>query len=295
MRLAILWLLLPVISIGADLRIDHVTVAGQSLQAMQANLEKIGIKVGYGGAHTNHATEMAIASFPDGSYIELIARQKNFDPAMLALHPWAKFIGGDAGPCAWAVRPKDFNSEVARLKATGLAIQATPGGRTRPDGTALQWETAAIENEPTGDFLPFLIRDVTPRDKRAYPDGRPANRDESGVLRVIIAVNKIPDAFDRFRAAYPDSGRPLKEVDARFGAQLAWIPDSPVIFAAPLGSSSWVAQRIEKFGEGPCAFILSSKKAVKADWKLQSRWFGRDVKWFDPEQLGWWLGVESQQ
>ena len=295
MRIAALLLVSALIAAGADLRIDHVTVAGQDLQAMQAALRKIGINVEYGGAHTNHATEMAIASFPDGSYIELIARQKNFDPAMLASHPWAKFIDGDAGPCAWAVRPKDFAAEVARLRAAGLPIEATPGGRTRPDGTALQWETAALQNEPNGGFLPFLIRDITPREKRAQPSGKPANRDETGLLRVIIAVNKIPDAFDRFRAAYPDAGKPLKQVDVHFGAELAWIPDSPVIFAAPLGSSSWVAERIEKFGEGPCAFVLSSKKSVKADWKVESRWFGRDLKWFDAAQLGWRLGVEPQQ
>ena len=288
MRLAAL-LLFPLMSLAADLRIDHVTVAGQSLQAMQTRLEIIGIKIEYGGAHTNHATEMAIASFPDGSYIELIARQKDFDPAALAQHPWAKFIEGDAGPCAWAVRPKDFAAGVTRLRERGLKPEVHPGGRARPDGIALQWETASLDDA----LFPFLIRDLTPRDKRAYPAGKPSNRDSSGVLRVVVAVNKIEDAFDRFHAAYPDAGKPLKQIDAQFGAQLAWIPDSPVIFAMPIGSASWVAQRIDKFGEGPCAFILSSKKTIKSGSKLESRWFGRDIQWFDRDQLGWRLGVEQ--
>ena len=283
----------PAIMSAADLRIDHVTVAGKSLYAMREKLAAAGIKVEAGGAHTNHATEMAIASFPDGSYLELIALQPNFDPAMLAQHPWAKFIQGDAGPSAWAVRPRNFDAEVTRLRATGLSVRTTEGGRQLPDGFALQWETAAIGDEGTGVFLPFLIRDKTAREKRAFPSGKAANRDQTGVLRVVIAVRKLSDAVDRFHRAYPDLGHPLKEVDAKFGAELAWLPDTPVIFAAPLGSSSWIAQRIETFGEGPCAFVLGSKKNLKGDWAQQSRWFGRDVKWFDAEQLGWRLGVEQ--
>lgn len=279
---------------AADLRIDHVTVAGADLSAMETRLNSVGIHVEAGGAHGNHATEMAIASFPDGSYIELIARQKSFDPAMLAQHPWKQFIEGDAGPCAWAVRPKSFETEVARLRAAKIPLTETEGGRQRPDGFALQWRTAAPGTGGTGVFLPFLIDDITPRSKRAYPNGKPSNREEIGVIRVLIAVNKISDAVDRFRLAYPDSGRPLKEVDRTFGAEIAWLADTPVAFAAPLGSSSWVAQRIATFGEGPCGFLLSTKKEWKSPASVQSRWFGRDIKWLDPEKLGWWLGVQQE-
>ncbi len=58
---------------AADLTIDHVTVAGKDLKAMQAALTALGIPTEYGGPHSNHATEMALTSFPDGSYLELIA------------------------------------------------------------------------------------------------------------------------------------------------------------------------------------------------------------------------------
>ena len=291
--LSIVTLLIAETMPAADLRIDHVSVAGKSLKAMQEQLAAVGIHVEFGGAHTNHATEMGVASFPDGSYLELIALQPDFDAGTLAQHPWARFIQGDAGPAAWAVRPKDFEDELTRLRATGLKVQDTDGGRKRPDGFLLQWRTAEIGDEGTGVFLPFLIEDKTPREKRAYPIGKASNKDETGVLRVVIAVRKLSDAVDRFHRAYPDLGHPLKEVDAKFGAELAWLPDTPVIFAAPLGSSSWVAQRIEEFGEGPCAFVLGSKKNLKRDWKQESHWFGRDVKWFDAVTLGWWLGVEQ--
>jgi len=49
---------------AADLKIDHVTIAGSSLNPMQANLSTAGIPPVYGGTHPNGATEMAVVSFP---------------------------------------------------------------------------------------------------------------------------------------------------------------------------------------------------------------------------------------
>src|SRR5437588_9487530 len=99
-----------------QLRVDHVTVAGRDLRAMQSALSSAaGLKTEYGGPHSNHATEMALTSFPDGSYLELIAIQKEADPAAVAKHEWRKFLESNAGPCAWAVRPADLGAEIERL------------------------------------------------------------------------------------------------------------------------------------------------------------------------------------
>src|SRR5271165_5820242 len=62
-------------AMAQQLHIDHVTVAGKNVEAMRKALETAGIPTEYGGPHSNHATEMALASFPDGSYLELIAIQ----------------------------------------------------------------------------------------------------------------------------------------------------------------------------------------------------------------------------
>lgn len=94
---------------AADLTIDHVTAAGVDLSTMRARLAAIGIPSEYGGPHSNHATEMALTSFPDGSYLELIAIQSNADAAAVAAHYWSQHMKNDAGPSAWAVRPKDFD------------------------------------------------------------------------------------------------------------------------------------------------------------------------------------------
>src|SRR5271154_3837839 len=118
-----------------ELRVDHVTVAGRDLRAMQKALESAGIKSEYGGPHSNHATEMSLVSFPDGSYLELIAIQPNADPKALAAHEWKKFLEGDAGPTSWAVRPAAFGTEAERLRRAGASVsEARKNGRKRPDG-----------------------------------------------------------------------------------------------------------------------------------------------------------------
>src|ERR1700730_2498916 len=90
--------------IAAELSVDHVTVAGKDVSAMRKRLAAVGLKSDYGGKHTNRATEMALVSFPDGSYLELIGVQPDPDPKMVAIHPWAKFLNGVGEPCGWAVR-----------------------------------------------------------------------------------------------------------------------------------------------------------------------------------------------
>ena len=94
--------LLAVVASAADLRVDHVTFAGRDLKILQAQFAALGIQTEYGGKHTNGLTEMALASFADGSYLELIA---SIDPqAGASSHYWGKFIDQNAGPCAWATR-----------------------------------------------------------------------------------------------------------------------------------------------------------------------------------------------
>ena len=277
---------------AAELTVDHVTVAGKDLRTMQANLAAVGVPCEYGGPHQNRATEMALASFPDGSYLELIAPQREADAKALAAHPWAKFMEGGAGPCAWAVRVKDIQAEVQRLKGAGVAVAApVRSGRTRPDGTRLEWETAQVGQEPNGTFFPFLIRDITPRKERALPGGKPTARDFSGVTKVVIAVSDLEGAVKRYREAY-GLPAPIKQVDAEFGAQLALPGGTGVVLAAPLNSRSWLVARLEQFGEGPCAFVLGSRKTSRLKPARQTRWFGADISWFDTAKLGWHLGFE---
>lgn len=279
---------------AANLTIDHVTVAGSDLRAMLAHLGSIGIRAEYGGLHNNRATEMSLISFKDGSYLELIAIQANADPQALAAHYWSKLMQGNAGPAAWAVRGKDMEAEVERLTAAGIAAQKpVRAGRDRPDGTKLEWETANTGTEPNGTFFPFQIHDFTPREQRAWPSGKPISTDFEGIGQVVIAVRDLGAATERYRKAY-ELSRPTVETDKSFGAKLASFRGTPVILAAPSGDDSWIAQRIERFGEGPCAFILTDAGQERIyQAKQKSHWFGSDVYWFDAESLGWHLGFRA--
>jgi hypothetical protein len=277
---------------AADLKIDHVTAAGKDLKSMRAKLAAIGVESQNGGPHANHASEMALTSFPDGSYLELIAVQSNADPAALAAHYWSKQMQGDAGPAAWAVRPKDIAAEVKRLQAANVPVNApVKSGRTRPDGFQLEWETANVGAEPNGTYFPFMIRDFTAREKRAYPSGKPTTSDFTGVTRVVIAVRDLKASATRYREAYGLQA-PIQQVDANFGAHLALLGGTPVVLAAPLNAESWLVQLLDQFGEGPCAFILGIRNAKRYHAASKTRWFGADISWFDSDKLGWHLGFE---
>jgi hypothetical protein len=280
--------LLPALH-AADLRIDHVTACGADLKAMQDRLSAAGLNSEPGGPHSNHATEMALTSFPDGSYLEQIAIQPKGDPKAIAAHEWSKQMGSDSGPCAWALRPGDLSAEVSRLEKAQIQVKKPErAGRNRPDGVRLEWETAQIGAQTRGTFFPFLIHDFTDRDARAYPSGKPTTGRFTGVSKVVIAVRNLDAAIAVYRKAF-SLPVPKRQTDTTFGAELAWFENTPVILAAPSAESSWLTARIAKTGEGPCAFLLKSS-AQKADGA--TRWFGLTIGWFDAGKLGWRLGFE---
>ena len=295
MRGALILSLLPALLSAADLKIDHVTVAGSSLRELQANLSAAGIPPVYGGAHTNGATEMALVSFPDGSYMELMAPQADADPHLIDRQPWVKFLRGNGGPCAWAVRETDLAAEVKRLRAAGIPVSVpVRGGRQVPDGVRLEWETSDVGLEPRGTFFPFLIRDLTELRLRTFPQTKLVNRDFRGVAKVVIAVRDLDAAIKRYQQAY-GLPAPIKQVDPGFDAHLALLGGVPVVLAQPLTPESWLNDRLDQFGEAPCALVLGASRPGRYHAASQTRWFGIEISWFDPGKLGWRLGFENPE
>jgi hypothetical protein len=294
-------LALPIVASAADLRIDHVTVAGRDLKALRSALSAAGIPSEYGGAHANHATEMALTSFTDGSYLELIALQPQADPVAVAHHDWSAQIRGEAGPTAWAVRVADLDLERRRLQAAHIHVtEPEKSGRARPDGVELRWETAQIgaasadaaqEMASRGTFFPFLIRDLTPRDQRVFASGKPTAPAFRGISRIVIAAKNLPSAIAQFETAYGWRA-PVMQDDAAFGAHLAIFQGTPVVLAAPIGASSWIADRLQRFGEGPCAYVLGVQGTLALKTASQTKWAGVDISWVDNKLLGWHLGIE---
>ena len=260
------------LSAATSLQVDHITVCGASLPEMRKMFGDVGIRTEYGGAHSNGISEMALSSFKDGSYLELIAPVAGTDPSP---HYWGAFMKANAGPCAWAIRgeaPARLERSAADLKAAGVAVETEKAGRKRADGIELKWETARIGPPPQGSFFPFMIADQTPRDVRAFPSGEPTMPKMSGVGYVVVAVSNLADAIQKYRAAF-GLPAPQRQEDPTLGAHLAWFRGTPAILASPAAPNGWLANRLKRFGETPCAFVLGASL-----WPARSRpsaWFGQ--------------------
>ena len=264
--------------IGAvELKVDHVTVAGRDLGALQEAFDAVGIASEFGGKHTNGMTEMAIASFPDGSYLELIAPQP---AASVTGHYWGRFLEQDGGACAWAISVRSLSAEAP----PGIDIAPAASGRKRPDGVELRWTSASVGPGPQGSFFPFLIQDDTPRPLRVYPHGGPSVRGMEGIAFVAVAVRDLDSAIVKWRNTFglPD---PRRQDDVQLKAHLAWFAGTPVVLGAAAESGSWLAQRLEQFGEAPFAFILRAKQLPSAARSRQATWFDNSIGWFDPAVL----------
>jgi hypothetical protein len=293
-------LVLPVVLIlptarAADLNIDHATVCGTNVDALRkALIGATNLPSEYGGPHSNHATEMALVSFPDGSYLELMGIQAKPDSAAVNAHVWSRFLRNNAGPCAFALRVTDINAAVARLKSAGIPVgNPESAGRTRPDGTRLSWETLDEGSGPRGSLLPFLIRDITPRENRAFPSGQPTTTEFGGIGRVVVGVRDLEGAIAQYRKAF-SLPAPRREKDARFEADLAWFEGTPIVLAAGLPESSWLTRRVRDYGDAPVAIVLKATHGVVGSGHL-STWFGHPIFWADEGQPGWRLGIEMNR
>lgn len=290
-RLAFLALAPVVYGGGFHLQVDHATVCGLDLLRMQTQLAAAGIHSENGGKHANRATEMAVTSFADGSYLELIAIQPAGDANAIASHEWSKQMRGSAGACAWAARSNDVPSETKRLTSAGIAVAAPEkSGRNRPDGMRLDWETAQVGPAPRGSLFPFLIHDFTPREARAFPKGAPSSKDFEGISRVVIGVKDLGSAVALYRKAY-GLAAPQQLKDSAMGAHLAVFEGTPIVLANPASPHSWVGERLTTFGEGPVAFVLK-QKGGNYTASSKSTWAAATISWFEENRLGWRMGFE---
>jgi len=270
-----------------EIKIDHASICGSNLDTMRAGFASLGLITDYGGPHASGGTQMALLGFDDGSYLELIAPQK---AGSAGGSGWAKLIAADAGACAWAIGARDLKAEIARLKNMGVEAEGpSAGSRKRPDGTLLEWETARAGPGAPGSLLPFMIEDKSARSLRVQPSASLKGSGFRGIERVVIGVNNLDAATVLFRQAYGWES-PVMEEHPEFGAQLAYFSGSPVILAAPLGKNSWLAERLQKFGGTPIAYLLGVQDLEAArrrfDLAPAAKWFGKNVTWFDREKLG---------
>lgn len=287
------WSALAIVPKPMQIKVDHASVCGSHLDTLRAGFASVGLTTDYGGPHAHGGTQMALLGFDDGSYLELIAPQK---ASMAADSGWAKMIAGDSGACAWAIGTHNLQDDLARFRRQGMNVEGpAPGSRTRPDGKVIEWETATVGPGAPGATLPFMIQDKTAREMRVQPSASVKNSGLLGIAIVILGVNDLDASAGLFRSAYGWQ-TPRTEDHPEFGAKLAYFPGSPVILAAPSGGHSWLSERLKNFGESPIAYLLGTSDigAANTRYKLssKSKWFDRDLAWFDPQKLsGVRLGV----
>ena len=135
--------------------------------------------------------------------------------------------------------------------------------------------------------MPFVIQDRTPRVWRAQPSASVKDIGVRGIAAVVLGVREIDTAGELFRRTYGWEA-PAVEEHGDFG-KTAHFTGTPVILAAPLQKDSWLAKRLETFGDCPAAFLLgtSQPRAAAERFKLSAseKWFGRDLAWFTAEEF----------
>ncbi len=270
---------------GHSLQVDHVTICGPDLTRLQESFAALGLKSEYGGMHASGGTQMAVIGLEDGSYVELVAPARS---GAATDSGWSKLMLGNAGACAWAVGSDDVQKDVGALKSAGLPVDGPfPGGRKKPDGKMLEWQTAALGTEQAGAVLPFIIQDHTPREWRVQPSVSAKDMGLSGVRVVVLGVKELDAAIALFRKAYSWPA-PVQEEHPEFAARLAYFQGTPVILAASIGADSWLTKRLRELGESPVAFLLGGPDFEKASANATlapGKWFGLSVAWFDSEKL----------
>jgi hypothetical protein len=275
-----------------NLSIDHVTIAGATLAPLEQAFSAVGLTTEYGGPHSNGVTHMALLGLADGSYLELIS---SLEPGWADTVFWGAHIVGNGGPCAWAVQVEDVAAEVDRLTALSVPVTAPAYyHRRRPDGRLVEWELAFLGDQGPGATLPFIIRDITPRGWRVRPSASVMGW-LAGVELVIVGVANLAHMARLFQYVYGWSAPELFE-EPLFGARLAYFEQTPVVLAESLTQNDWLAERLARFGESPCAYLLRATtfEAACQHFGLTSstQWFGRPVAWFDPALLqGVKLGI----
>ncbi len=273
------------------MKIDHVSVAWTNLKKLEEAFSHSEMKTEYGGPHSSGLTEMSLLGFDDGSYIELISTIKQGSDSGV----WRRQIEGDGGPCAWAIEVEDIAREVAKAKDLGIpGTGPADYSRKRPDGVSVEWELGFIGEQEPGSVLPFLIKDKTPRWFRVKPSPSVSGGPLKGIGTVVIAVESLEDPVRLFRRLYGWS-EPEVSRDLWDGVLLASFSGTPVVLAVPSGTG-WLAQRLERFGPSPCAFLIDTPDLAGAADRhpLQPRqdWFEGSLRWVTPlKENGMMIGL----
>lgn len=196
------------------LRLDHIVIYVPDLARAMADYTELGFRVEPGGTHAR--TENALISFADGSYLELLALQKNWKRPLIKLAAKLGFIERSAakktdmywrllrwisrgtGIVDWCAGTDDIAATLEQWERAGLDhLGHQAFDRTRPDGQVAKWYLGSAK---TMD-LPFLIEDISARDIRVPATGIDAHPNGAiGISQISLAVDDPEKMRARFEA-----------------------------------------------------------------------------------------------
>ena len=250
------------------LALDHIVIAVNDLDTAIADYRALGFQVLVGGQHPGRTSHNALVVFADGSYLEIIAWR-----APAPEERWYRTLRDHGeGLVDFALLPPNTVQALAEARARGLDTLTGPleGGRVRPDGAQLLWQTA---RHATPD-VPFLCSDITPRALRV-PEGavRTHPNGALGVATITVAVHDLDATLARYQAllgpamsvmltnaAEPTHTNGVRTATLTVGTLVITLQSTPTgAHDAPEVTSARaiaLRQRLASRGEGPCAVGL---------------------------------------
>lgn len=237
--------------------IDHIVIAVNDLDQAVADYTAAGFTVTPGGQHANGETHNALIAFSDGTYFEIIAWM---NPDQANDNTWLRRLKAGEGFVDYALHVAELDVEIGRLRSEGLDVpNSTPGGRLRPDGQSVEWQTVRLDpaRHPSLPFYCHSTNDITLR----VPSGQAAvhANGASGIHKIFIGVADLEQAAADYRIVagitFDDDvhGQPAANTWQQFR-----VGTYTIILIEPEDPESDVARSIASRGEVPIEVTLKS-------------------------------------
>jgi catechol 2,3-dioxygenase-like lactoylglutathione lyase family enzyme len=245
------------------LGIDHIVIAVRDLDTAARNYEELGFTVVPGGRHPV-GTHNALISFPDGSYIEIIAFYRpNAD------HRWWKPLQRGEGLVDFCMQTNDLLGDTLKLRKAGVAINdPVPWSRTRPDGYQLKW-LLSLAREGHRGVAPFLIQDETPREER-IPQQTAHENSAIGIGAVTVAVDDLATVSLWYKNVLGRNGESIERKELQATGVRFQVGPHLLEFLQPVKFESPIADWLHARGPSPYSATLKSRsdKGVPLDENL---------------------------
>lgn len=235
--------------------IDHLVIISADLDKAIADAGQAGFTVIAGGTHKDGNTHNALIAFKDGSYLELIAPTGGTEGKS---HRWFPRLTKGEGLVDLCLASDDLEADTARIREHGRHYTGpVENGRERLDGVELRWKGSMPPGEVGETGWPFLIEDVTPREKRVSTDPKETTHENGalGIAGVTILTYDLATATGDFAAITGrDPNTMTSPIEESPLATFINFEQSWLMLTHPTAGAA--VQHLEKFGSGPYAASL---------------------------------------